>query len=48
MDIDENVYGKGDFKRKAVTGRAYELLRLLHGISCSEVMLNHRMPNGMY
>ena len=48
MDSDENMCGQGNLKRKAVTGRACELLRLLHGTSCFEVMLNRRMPNGTY
>ena len=48
MDSNENLCSQGNLKRKAETGRACELLRLLHGTSCFEVMLNRRMPNGMY
>ena len=48
MDRNENLCSQGNLKRKAETGRACELLRLLHGTSCFEVMLNRRMPNGMY
>ena len=48
MGSDENVCGKGNLKRKAVTGRTCQLLRLLSGTSCFEVMLNRRMPNGTY
>ena len=48
MDSDKNMCSQGNLKRKAVTGRACELLRLLHGTSCFEVMLNRRMPNGTY
>ena len=48
MDSNENLCSQGNLKRKAETGRACELLRLLHGTSCFEVMLNRRMPKGMY
>ena len=48
MGSDENMCSQGNLKRKAVTGRAYQMLRLLLRTSCFEVMLNRRMPNGMY
>lgn len=48
VDSDENMRGQGNLKRKAVTGGTCKLLRLLHGTSCLEVMLNRRMPNGTY
>lgn len=48
MDSDENLCSQGNLKRKAEAGRTCQLLRLLHGTSCFEVMLNRRMPNGMY
>ena len=48
MDSNENMCGQGNFQRKTVTGRTGQLLRLLHGATCFEAMLNRRMPNGMY
>ncbi|MCM1302759.1 MAG: hypothetical protein NC305_06665 [Lachnospiraceae bacterium] len=48
MDSDKNMYCQGNLQRKAVAGRTCELLRLLHGTPCFEVILNRRMPNGMY
>lgn len=48
MDRNENVFSQSNLKREAETGGACKLLRLLHGTSCFEVMLNRRMPSGMY
>jgi len=48
MGRDQNMCSQGNLKRKVVTGGACQLLRLLLRASCFEVMLNRRMPNGMY
>ena len=48
MDSDQNVCCQSNLKRKADTGRTCQLLQLLHGTPYFEVMLNRRMPNGMY
>ena len=48
MDSNKNMCGQSNLKRKTVTGRASKLLRLLHETACFEVILNRRMPNGMY
>ena len=48
MDSNQNMCCQSNLKRKAVTGRTCQLLRLLYGTTCFEVMLNRRMPNGMY
>ena len=48
MDSDEILCSQSNFKRKAEAGRTCQLLRLLHGTTRFEVMLNRRMPNGMY
>ncbi len=48
MGSNENMCSQGNLKRKVGASGACELLRLLHGAACFEVMLNRRMPNGMY
>ncbi len=48
LDSHENMCGKGNIQRSPWKGRTYKLPRLLQWASRFEVMLNRRMPNGMY
>ena len=48
MDSNQNMCSQSNLKREAVTSRTCQLLRLLYGTTCFEVMLNRRMPNGTY
>ena len=48
MGSNQNLCCQSNLKRKAVASRTCQLLRLLYGTTCFEVMLNRRMPNGMY
>lgn len=45
---DENLCSQGNIKTEAVAGRISQLLHLLHGTSCFEVLLNRRMTNRTY
>ena len=47
VDSDKDVRSQSYLEREAVPSWARQLLRLLHGTTCFEVMLNRRMPNGM-